>query len=56
MPARFASLALLEPAPTGFLPPSAASAAMTPLFTASTTCGPAMAMRECLRLACGTTA
>ncbi len=31
-PSGFASLALLEPAPTGFLPPTVASAAMAPMF------------------------
>ena len=52
-PSGFASLALLEPAPTGFLPPEIAAAAMAPMFQASTALGPALAMHEFLRLVCG---
>jgi pimeloyl-ACP methyl ester carboxylesterase len=52
-PSRFASLALLEPAPTGFLPPAVATAAMAPLFAAATSRGPTVAMREFLQLVCG---
>jgi pimeloyl-ACP methyl ester carboxylesterase len=53
MPTRFASLALLEPAPTGFLPPAVASAAMAPLFAASAAHGPAGAMHDFLQMVCG---
>jgi pimeloyl-ACP methyl ester carboxylesterase len=52
-PSRFASLALLEPAPTGFLPPEVAAAAMAPMFNASRSRGPVVAMHEFLQLVCG---
>jgi pimeloyl-ACP methyl ester carboxylesterase len=52
-PDAFASLALLEPAPTGFLPPDVAGAAMAPLFSTSATRGPSVAMHDFLRAVCG---
>jgi pimeloyl-ACP methyl ester carboxylesterase len=52
-PVRFASLALLEPAPTGFLPPAVAAGAMAPLFDAAASRGPVVAMHEFLQMVCG---
>jgi 3-oxoadipate enol-lactonase len=52
-PTAFASLALLEPAPTGFLPPDVARSVMAPLFNASATHGPPAAMHDFLRTVCG---
>ena len=52
-PSRFASLALLEPAPTGFLAPELAQTAMAPLFSAAAARGPAAAMHEFVRVVCG---
>lgn len=52
-PSACASLALLEPAPTGFLAPAVAEAALTPLFRVAASRGPVVAMRDFLRTVCG---
>jgi pimeloyl-ACP methyl ester carboxylesterase len=47
------SLALLEPATNGLLPPAEAATRMAPLLDAARVHGPAAAMEEFLRMVCG---